>query len=92
MTIAEECHDCRGGDDASAQIIESSLPPPVAGRQVQIALAHRVIVSSSNTKFVSPDIPGTHEIIRYGMRASSARKFLRKQLRMHARRYDGLTA
>ena len=64
-----------------AQIIESYYRDGT--RQVQIASAYHVIVSSSDAKFVSPGIPGTHEIIRYGMRASSVGKFLRKQSRMH---------
>lgn len=65
----------------SAQIIESYYRDGT--RQVQIASAYHVIVSSSDAKFVSPGIPGTHKIIRYGMRASPVGKFFRKQSRMH---------
>lgn len=79
MTIAEEhrgrdvgwTHEllkAAGGGDGYAVVV------PGGPRQVQIAASRRfrVIVSSSDMKFVSRDIPGTRGIIRYGMRASSA--------------------
>lgn len=90
MTIAESKSAATvgsggGGDNERTNYWKRSTAP----RQVQIALAHRIIVSSSDAKFVSPDIRGTHEIIRYGMRVG---KFLRKQSRMYIRSYDDLTA